>query len=247
VTPYYEDGAVKIYHGDSRILLPRLNAPEMGVMVTDPPYGYAHASNRDDSAWRNEAIACDEDTSARDEILVLWRDRPALVFGHWKSTRPAGTRTVLVWDKGLASGMGDLSMPWKPNWEQIYVLGSGFKGRRDSGVISSYTVVTWASKGRVHPNEKPVGLLRDLLQKCPPGVVIDPFMGSGTTLRAAKDLGRKAIGIEIEERYCEIAALRMGQEVLDLERGQPRLKLCRHIYDVNGCEDCRRFNLEAVA
>jgi site-specific DNA-methyltransferase (adenine-specific) len=69
---------------------------------------------------------------------------------------------------------------------------------------------------RVHVTQKPETLLREILLVAPPGAVLDPFMGSGTTLRAAKDLGRKAIGIELEERYCEIAARRMGQEVLDL-------------------------------
>lgn len=68
----------------------------------------------------------------------------------------------------------------------------------------------------IHPNEKPLGLMKRLIQCCPQGVLADPFAGSGTTLRAAKDLGRRAIGVELEERYCEVAALRLGQEVLAL-------------------------------
>ncbi len=211
-TPYYADDLVTIYHGDCREWM-----PEADVIVTDPPYGYSHSSGREASAWRGEVIAGDDSTDVRDSVLAAWPG-PAVVFGSCKMPAPAGTRATLVWDKGLAAGMGDLSIPWKPNWEHVYIIGTGFSGRRDSGVISGrgYNVVTWASKGRVHPNEKPVGLMRDLIEKCPPGVVLDPFMGSGSTLVAAKSLGRRAIGIEIEERYCEIAANRCRQEVLGL-------------------------------
>ncbi len=215
MTPYYSDDAVTIYHGDCR----EFDHLPGDVLVTDPPYGYAYASGWD-GPWQNAPIAGDGDVSVRDAILGDWGARPAICFGHWRGTPPQAhydATAVLVWDKGLAAGMGDLSVPWKPNWEMIYVFGEGFHGRRDSGVLSGYNVVTWATKGRVHPNEKPIGLLRDLIAKCPPGAIFDPFMGSGTTLRAAKDLGRKAVGIEIEERYCEIAAKRCAQEVLDFE------------------------------
>jgi len=212
MTPYYSDAYVTLYHGDCRELLPSIEAD---VVVTDPPYGYAHASNRADSAWRDEPIAGDADLAARDDMLAMWSG-PAIVFGHCKTAAPAGANAVLVWDKGLASGMGDLAMPWKPNWEHIYIIGRGFSGRRDSGVITGHTVVTWTSKGRSHPNMKPVSLMGDLIGKCPQGTILDPFAGSGSTLVAAKSLNRKAIGIEIEERYCEVAATRLRQEVLGL-------------------------------
>ena len=110
--------------------------------------------------------------------------------------------------------MGDLSLPWKPSHEEIYVLGGPWDGRRDCGSVLQGRVQAMAKCGRRHPHEKDVATLRLLIDKCVAGVVLDPFMGSGTTLRAAKDLGRKAIGIEIEERYCEIAAKRLAQEVL---------------------------------
>jgi site-specific DNA-methyltransferase (adenine-specific) len=126
------------------------------------------------------------------------------------------TRHVLTWLKGNHLGMGDLRIPWRPNTEEVYVLGHGFHGHRGSSLLDFPAPVSWASKGRKHPHEKPAELLAALIAKCPPGVVADPFMGSGTTLRAAKDVARRAIGVEVDERYCEIAAVRLSQEVLAL-------------------------------
>jgi site-specific DNA-methyltransferase (adenine-specific) len=216
VNPYYQDDAVTIYHGDAR----ELGAWNIagGVMVTDPPYGMAHRSGMD-GAFGDCAVEGDEGTGVRDAILEEWAPRPALVFGRWSVTRPAGTRMVLTWDKGDSLGMGDLSLPWKPSTEEIYVLGTGFTGKRNVGAVLRFQGIgpyQQARGERFHPTQKPVPLLRALIERCPPlCAVADPFMGSGSTLRAAKDCGRKAIGVELDERYCEIAAKRMGQEVLD--------------------------------
>jgi site-specific DNA-methyltransferase (adenine-specific) len=204
---------VTLYHGDC---LEIDEWQEADVLVTDPPYGYSHSSNWD-GKFKGEVIANDESLAARDSVLRMWNG-PALVFGSWKMPRPNGVHTLLIWDKGDASGMGDLSVPWKPNTEEIYVIGKGFSGRRDSSVIRGQ-VVTWASKGREHPNMKPVGLMEKLLEKCPPGVVADPFAGSGSTLIAARNQARRSIGIEIDERYCEMIARRLDQMCLDL--GEP--------------------------
>ena len=205
--PYYDEDGITIYHGDCR----EVGVTDNDVIVTDPPYGISHqSSSRGNAEWRGRvAIQGDEDTALRDWVLSQ-RSAPALVFGSWKVERPAQTRMILTWDKGMSCGMGDLSLPWKPNTEEIYVIGSGFSGHRGTSVLS-YGIVGQVSWGRLHPNEKPVKLMRDLIGKCPPGIVLDPFMGSGSTLRAAKDLGRGAIGIEIDEKYCEIAAKRLGQ------------------------------------
>ena len=215
-TPYYQDDHVTIYHGDCREVTGWLAAD---VLVTDPPYGIAHASNRPGAPRRGRQIENDHDVTERDAVLAVWGERPAVVFGSCRAPAPAiAVRGTLVWDKGGHVGMGDLSFPWKQNWEHIYVAGPGFSGRRGTGVLAFNALPPWGGV-ITHPHEKPVELLRELIGKCPPGVVADPFMGSGTALRAAKDLGRKAIGIELDERYCEIAAKRLAQDVLDFGEG----------------------------
>lgn len=216
--PYYEHAGITIYHGDCRDVLPALHPDQFDVLVTDPPYGmkFVTGSGRKDgwqSRWAGIPIAGDETTALRDEVLAWWGARPALVFGSWKCPRPAMVREVLVWDKVVSTGMGALDIPWRPSWEAIYVIGHGFIGDRSHGVLP-VSLPTLSPERHHHPTVKPIALLHELLRKCPPGAVLDPFMGSGSTLRAAKNLGRAAVGIEIEERYCEVAATRLGQEVL---------------------------------
>lgn len=212
-TPYYADDLVTVWHADCLEHLAWLDAD---VLVTDPPYGisYQSGSRRDTLA---ASIVNDEDTSTRDHALALWAG-PALVFGTWRARRPDGAQMRLVWDTKGALGMGDLSIPWKPSDQEVYVLGHtaehGFRGRRDSNVIVCPPVQSMARNGRQHPHEKPVALLAALLGKCPPGIVADPFAGSGSLGVAAKMLGRSAVLVEVDERYCEIAARRLAQDAL---------------------------------
>ena len=216
--PYFQDENCTIYHGDCRELLAECEAD---VMVTDPPYGMGFVSSSSaadgwKSRWKDIAIAGDQDSGARDFVLEWWRGKPALVFSSWKVPIPDGTREVLVWDKVVSTGLGALDIPWKPSWEMVCVIGEGFVGRRNHGALR-FSLPALAEERKWHPTPKPRQLMTELISKCPSGIILDPFMGSGTTLRAAKDLGRKAIGIEIEERYCEIAARRLSQSVLPLE------------------------------
>lgn len=219
--PFYADEFCTIYCGDSRELLPLLDAD---VMVSDPPYGYAYRPGGSRvggniAPHRGNEIANDRDTSARDRVLRLWGDRPALVFGSWKRPRPdRALRELLVWDKGGSPGSGDLSLPWGSSHEEIYVMGDGYAGRRGPTVLL-YPPKRSRSMAELaeHPNEKPIPLMRELIGKCPPGTIIDPFMGSGSTLRAAKDLGRKCIGIEVDEKWCKVAVKRLAQENLFAE------------------------------
>lgn len=210
IKPYYEQDGITIYHGDCREVLPQLE--RVDLLLTDPPYGVALSSGWD-GRHGECSIVGDEDESLRDRVLQIAKWKAAYVFGSPKVRKPYHVKAVLIWDKGEHVGMGNLQMPWKPNFEEIYVLGSGFKGRRDSSILKFNAVAGCVGRviSRLHPTEKPIDLLRYLLGKHPAETVLDPFMGSGSTLRAAKDLGIKAIGIEIEEKFCEIAANRMAQ------------------------------------
>jgi hypothetical protein len=164
------------------------------VLITDPPYGIAYRSNWSGLAsWQGASIEGDGDTAARDAVLSAWGDRPALVFGSWRQPRPAGTRAVLIYDKGGATGMGDLSLPWKPSHEEVYVLGRRWSGTRDCGSVIQGRVQAMSSNGRHHPTEKDWRTLAGLIAKCRPGVIADPFAGSGSTLVAAKHEGRRAV------------------------------------------------------
>jgi len=211
VKPYYQDPAVTIYCGDCREIGAWLEAD---VLICDPPYGMAYVSS-----WTTRRpIIGDANAAAREDALRLWGARPAIVFGTWRVPPPAGTRQTITWFKSsVGPGMGDLDLPWGCATEEIYVLGKGWSGPRRANLIETSeqrggTVGIAALLG--HPTPKPVGLMERLIECAPPGVIADPFLGVGATLRAAKNLGRRAIGIEIEERYCEIAAKRCAQEVL---------------------------------
>ena len=213
---YYQDESVTLYHGDCREITAWLEAD---VLVTDPPYGIAYKSGGMSNATTPTAntIAGDETVAVRDRALAAWGDRPALVFGSWRAPRPAGVRHRLIWHKRKALP-GMRATPWFAADEEVYVLGAGFLGSPEQNVYATDTrqdgavgeVARWG-----HPTPKPVTLMERLLTKCPAGVIADPFAGSGSTLVAAKQLGRKAIGVELEERYCEVIARRLAQGVLD--------------------------------
>ena len=215
--PYYSDDLVTLYHGDCLEVTEWLAAD---VLVTDPPYGMAYESNFNRIKGTQKVgrpVAGDETPELRDKALKAWGDRPALVFGRWDVPRPAGTRHRLIWDKGNSVGMGDLSIPWGHAEEEIYLLGSGFRGKRESNVIHAQMLMSGDRNRPDHPTPKPVGLMEVLVAKCPPGVIADPFAGSGATLIAARNLGRHAVGAETEERYCELMAKRLSQQAFQFE------------------------------
>ena len=213
--PYYQDDHATIYHADARELVPQL---AFDVVVTDPPYGIDWAQQMDRGSKKHDGISGDIDTTVRDTVLALIdNDIQKLVFGSPMRTPPKNTKQVLVWQKEKSSGFFGCLNGYRRDFELIYMLGK-FKQipACRSGVIKTYDHLSTYCNRNTHPHAKPIGLLISLIENLDEGVIIDPFMGSGTTLRAAKDLGRKAIGIEIDEQYCEIAARRLAQEVLAL-------------------------------
>jgi hypothetical protein len=211
--------------------VPSVAAPELtawlgaDVLVTDPPYGIDWSQpqlSRAKGRMAHAGIANDQDTSARDAALASWGDRPALIFGSLRTEFPRGWRRVLVFRKPtISTGMTGQRLPWLGNWEPIFVCGSWPDQRpTHDAVISTASLTASGYSGYAtragHPHAKPLDVMESLIEKCPPGTITDPFAGSGSTLVAARNLGRRAIGVEVEERYCEIAARRLAQDCLDL-------------------------------
>lgn len=210
LTPWVEVrqiGGCTLYLGDCLRIIPFL--PEVDAVVTDPPYGIEHKSNRS-SSWKGTTISGDEGTGVRDAALLGFENVAA--FGTWKTPPIAGTKGCLVWDKGPAFGMGDLKFPWKGSHEFVYIRGSIWTGRRDEGVLRGHVQVSWESKGRSHPHQKPVSLLSSILHKLPVGSrVLDPFMGSGTTGVACQRHGLPFAGIEIDPQHFATACARIEE------------------------------------
>lgn len=220
---YYQDDYVTLYHGDCLEVTEWLGAD---VLVTDPPYGvawltrgtYGGKMNGKGAVREKNAIASDKDTSARDDVVEAWGDKPAIVFGTSRVSRPAKTEHVLIWHK---AGMppGPTNAAFMSQHEEIYVWGSGF--RKSSPPLRSVITTNEHRPTAVmeagHPTPKPIGLMETLIDRCPAGVIADPFAGSGATLLAARNLGRKVIGVELEEKYCELMAKRLSQQTFQFE------------------------------
>lgn len=208
--PFYQDDAVVIYHGDCRKILPLM--PKVDLVLTDPPYGISHPCNFKERG-RDSLASCANYPDVYGDDLPFdplpWIAFPCVLFGanHFADRLPPSSGW-LVWDKERPDGLDQSTCELA--WTNFV------KGVRRFKFLW-HGMIRASDEALVHPTQKPVALMKWILglRWTPEGTVLDPFMGSGTTLRAAKDLGRKAIGIEIELKYCEIAAKRMAQEVLD--------------------------------
>ena len=215
---YYQDEHVTLYHGDC--LTEHREWLDADVLVTDPPYGMRLGSGigayRRGVRLANErTVAGDDSTAVRDAALDMWGKRPAVVFGTWKIDRPEGdVRHRVIWHKaGMTSGSIRAAVMTQD--EEVYFLGSGWRASAPPLMSVITTRESRSHAVKDHPTPKPLGLMSKLIDRCPPGIIADPFAGSGTTLVAARNLGRKAIGVELEERYCEVIAKRLAQGAFD--------------------------------
>ena len=214
--PYYQDDYVTLYHGDCLLVDAWLAAD---VLITDPPYGigWVKGENRAAGSHKNAGIRNDHDTSARDSALLLWGERPTVVFGSFRAPRPQNVIQTLVWKKPVDSGVVGSTTGYRTDTELIFLTGSHIKrpSSRSSVLESRGGVGRYRTE---HPHTKPVPIIEQLMEWTA-GTVADPFSGSGSILVAARNLGRKAIGVELEERYCEIIADRLDQMCLNFLAG----------------------------
>jgi len=206
MTPFYQDDYITIYHGDCKIILPTL----IGVrsIVGDPPYGMNNNTNfqRFSGGTRGHGGV------GRDyKVGIVGDDKPfdpshllgyqnVLLFGYHHFAKELDTGSVLVWikrfDKAFGSFLSDAELAW-------FNRGHGVYCHRDLSINA-------IANSRQHPTQKPVSLMRWCIDRIKdPGLICDPYAGSGSTLVAAKELGLKAIGVELVEEYCEVAAKRV--------------------------------------
>lgn len=221
IKPYFERDGITILHGDCRDILPEINPSSISLVLTDPPYGIDldtanHARKRGALASANDYAPVHGDSEPYDPSPLMRFPR-LILFGanHFAERLPASP-SWLVWDK-VANLRSDRPLGFNDNADAELIwtnLGGPVRILRHQwiGLMKG----TERSEARVHPTQKPVALIRWLIDYYtkPGDLILDPYMGSGTTLRAALDQGRRAIGIEIEEKYCAIAAERLSQSVL---------------------------------
>jgi DNA modification methylase len=213
---YYQDDAVVIYCADNREILPLFPDKSFDLVLTDPPYGIKRdkgfegfggfgtpiARRRyEDNDWDNERI---------DIKPVLIMGTNSIIFGgnFYTDILPQSNHWI-VWDKlNTMPTFGDCELAW-----------TSFPRNSVKKYLVEYNGLIGKEPQRFHPTQKPVKLFTKILQDYSKldDTILDPFLGSGTTLVAAKILGRKAVGIEISEKYCEIAAKRCLQSVMQLD------------------------------
>jgi modification methylase len=234
--PYYDDGTCQIFLGDCQEVLPELASVDL--VVTSPPYNMgpqsgAYANMRDGYHSHSDNLPDHIYVAWQREILAaLWHvvaPHGAIFYNHKPLIRDGTVllptryvpdhvllRQVIVWYRRVGMNWSPRHFCPQHEWVLLLAHKAFCLTSRKASVAGDVWSLAIDQSGEGHPCAFPVSLPTKAIAATEAKVILDPFMGSGTTLRAAKNLGRKAIGIEIEEKYCEIAARRLGQEVLAL-------------------------------
>lgn len=219
MTPYFDDGQVTLYLGDCRDVLPLLEPKSVDLVLTDPPYnaGKNYGQHNDTMSPEEYEAWC----ASWFTPLRAFCKRTVMTCGHghvgmwYRIQKPSA---IGCWYK---PGNGASSIIGFEEWEPWLYWHGGNKGLLGGSSVIRQPLDTSANEIAAragHPCPKPIGLMKRLLIKCRSKSVIDPFVGSGTTLVAAKELGVRAIGIELEEKFCELTAKRLSQQVLFTEQ-----------------------------
>jgi site-specific DNA-methyltransferase (adenine-specific) len=219
---------VTLYHGDCREIVRDLPAGSVHMVLTDPPYGMNY-----DSGWSGATVHLDGtrlclrmyrellpllSRTMHDNAHLYWFTRWDVWPDAYDAIAPhVPVRNALICDKGHP-GMGNLEV-YGYSYEMVVFASKGHRKLNGGRPNSVFKMTPVPVAQRVHPTEKPVGLLSAWIARSSNigETVLDPFVGGGSTLVAARNLGRSAVGIEIDERYCEVAAKRLAQGVFDLE------------------------------
>lgn len=242
LVPYYEDDSTTLYHGSCDDVLPNLTGVDL--VFTSPPYNLGtcnggksglHAGSlaAKDLAggygthhdamphevyarWQTEVVAACWNTLT-DDGAIFYNHKPRVQAGRLLLPLAYGgdlpLRQIITWDRGTGLNFSESFFLPKSEWIVVWAKdGWRLASRRACEVGDVWRIRP--EQDTMHPAPFPLALPMTAIGSTNARVVLDPFAGSGTTLRAAKDLGRKAIGIELEERFCEIAAKRLAQEVL---------------------------------
>lgn len=208
--PYFDEDGISIYCGDCREILPQL--PNCDLILTDPPYGIGEAAGKNKSRTKL-AVARDYGNETWDDArpedwlfgLIRAKSEHQIIFGgNYFSLPPS--KCWLVWDKvNGENDFADCELAWTNLDKAVRKIRWMWNGMFREG-----------NEDRFHPTQKPLGVISWALSQVPNArSVIDPFMGSGTTLAACKKAGVSCVGIELSEKYCEIAAMRLAQSVLE--------------------------------
>lgn len=224
VQPYYDDGQITIYCADCRDVLPTISPGSVGLVLTDPPYGIDldtanFSRKRTALAAANDYPPVYGDDEPYDPSPVLRFSRVILFGANWYASRLPVSGSWLVWDKtaGLRSDRpigfndnADAELIWTNLGGPVRVLKHQWIGLMKA---------TERGQRRLHPTQKPVALVRWMIEHYTQAgdIVLDPYMGSGPTIKAAAESGRRAIGIEKSEAYCEVVVKRLRQSVLPFE------------------------------